>query len=51
MNNLETLAYINEVELPYSTWTPYEYPPEEPREEETSPDAKSGTEELLGSQN
>ena len=28
MNNLETLDYINEVELPYSTWTPYEYPEE-----------------------
>ena len=41
MNNLDNLDYINEVELPYSTWTPYEYPPEEPREEEASPDAQS----------
>ena len=24
MNSLENLEYINEVELPYSTWTPYE---------------------------
>jgi uncharacterized secreted protein with C-terminal beta-propeller domain len=29
MNNLETLEYINEVELPYSTWAPYDYPPVE----------------------
>jgi len=36
MNNLENLDYINEVELPYSTWTPPYYFPEEPREEETS---------------
>jgi uncharacterized secreted protein with C-terminal beta-propeller domain len=49
MNNLEDLGYINEVELPYSTWMPYEYPPEEPREGEVPPDAKSGTEELPGS--
>jgi inhibitor of cysteine peptidase len=38
MNSLENLNYINEVELPYSTWTPYEYP-DEPREEEPSPDS------------
>jgi len=38
MNNLENLDYINEVELPYSTWTPPEYP-DEPREEEPSPDS------------
>jgi len=50
MNSLEDLAYINEVELPYTEWTPYDYP-EEPREEEASPppDTKSGTEELPGS--
>jgi len=36
MNNLENLDYINEVELPYSTWTPPYYFPEEPREEEPS---------------
>jgi uncharacterized secreted protein with C-terminal beta-propeller domain len=46
MNSLENLEYINEVELPYSTWTPVVYPPEEPRSEEPAPDAKSGTEEL-----
>jgi inhibitor of cysteine peptidase len=34
MNNLEDLSYINEVELPDSTWTPTVYPPEEPRSEE-----------------
>jgi len=49
MNNLENLGYINEVQLPYSTWTPPEYPPEEPRSEEPAPDAQSGDEELLSS--
>ncbi len=49
MNSLENLDYINEVELPYSTWTPYDYPPIEPGEEEQFPDVKSGTEELPGS--
>jgi len=51
MNNLENLDYINEVELPYSTWTPYDYIPEEPRSEEPapSPDTDSGDEELLSS--
>jgi uncharacterized secreted protein with C-terminal beta-propeller domain len=50
MNNLDNLDYINEVELPGSTWIPYEYPPEEPREEKPSPppDTKSGAEELPG---
>jgi uncharacterized secreted protein with C-terminal beta-propeller domain len=37
MNSLENLDYINEVELPYSTWTPSEYPPDEPRIEEPPP--------------
>ena len=46
MNNLENLDYINEVELPYSTWTPYEYPPDEPRSEEPSQGAESGGEVL-----
>jgi uncharacterized secreted protein with C-terminal beta-propeller domain len=50
MNSLDNLGYINEVELPYSSWTPYEYPPGESREEEASPDAKSGTGELPGGQ-
>jgi inhibitor of cysteine peptidase len=40
MNSLENLDYINEVELPYSTWTPPDYLPEEPRvDEEPPPDA------------
>lgn len=39
MNSLENLAPINEVELPGSTWTPYEYPPDETRAEESSPGA------------
>jgi len=40
MNSLENLDYINEVELPYSTWTPPDYLPEEPRvDEEPTPDA------------
>jgi inhibitor of cysteine peptidase len=47
MNNLETLDDINEVELPYSIWTPYDYLPgdEEPREE-PSWDAEPGPVEL-----
>jgi inhibitor of cysteine peptidase len=49
MNSLEDLSYINEVELPYSSWMPYEYPPEERVEEEAPPDVKSGSEELPGS--
>jgi inhibitor of cysteine peptidase len=41
MNNLENLDYINEVELPHSTWTPYDYIPKEPRNDEPAlpPDA------------
>jgi inhibitor of cysteine peptidase len=51
MNNLENLDYINEVELPYSTWAPYDYLPEESRSEEPAPppDAQSGDEELPSS--
>jgi inhibitor of cysteine peptidase len=47
MNNLETLDDINEVELPYSIWTPYDYLPgdEEPREEPPR-DAEPGAVEL-----
>ena len=37
MNSLENLSYINEVELPYSTWTPPVYLPEEPGEVEPPP--------------
>ncbi len=44
MNSLENLDYINEVELPYSTWTPVVYPPEEPRSEEPTQGAESGGE-------
>jgi uncharacterized secreted protein with C-terminal beta-propeller domain len=36
MNSLENLEYINEVELPYSDWTPYGYP-EETWDEEAVP--------------
>ena len=36
MNSLENLNYINEVELPYSTWTPSDYLPDEPRGDEPS---------------
>jgi inhibitor of cysteine peptidase len=46
MNSLEDLAYINEVELPYTEWTPYDYPVE-PREEEEAvppPDVEPGDE-------
>jgi hypothetical protein len=46
MNSLENLGYINEVELPYSTWTPYEYFPGETRSEEPSQAAESGAETL-----
>ena len=41
MNSLENLDYINEVELPYSTWTSPEYPPEEPGEVEPPQDDES----------
>ena len=45
MNNLENLDYINELELPYSTWTPYEYPDEIRVEEPVPPpDGESGDE-------
>jgi uncharacterized secreted protein with C-terminal beta-propeller domain len=49
MNSLDDLAYINEVELPYTDWTPYDYP-EETRVEEPvpTPDTGSGDEELPG---
>jgi uncharacterized secreted protein with C-terminal beta-propeller domain len=43
INSLDTLADINEVELPYSTWTPYVYP-DETRVEEPSQGAESGSE-------
>jgi uncharacterized secreted protein with C-terminal beta-propeller domain len=46
MNSLENLDYINEVELPASTWTPSSYLPDEPRSEEPSPDAQTGGEKL-----
>jgi len=48
MNSLENLDYINEVELPYSTWTPPEYPPEEPREESSSGAQSEGENPLDG---
>jgi uncharacterized secreted protein with C-terminal beta-propeller domain len=45
MNSLDTLDYINEVELPHSTWIPYGYPfDEQPRPVEPSPGAESGGE-------
>jgi len=44
MNDLGTLEYINEVELPYSTWTPYGYSPVEPRPAEPPAGAESGAE-------
>jgi uncharacterized secreted protein with C-terminal beta-propeller domain len=44
MNSLENLDYINEVELPHSTWTPTDYMPVEPRTEEPSQGAESGSE-------
>ena len=44
------MDYINEVELPYPTWTPVVYPPEEPRSEEPAPDTQSETKELPGGQ-
>jgi hypothetical protein len=41
MNNLENLDHIiNEVELPYSTWTPYDYGRVEPGVAEPSPGAE-----------
>jgi hypothetical protein len=50
MNSLENLDYINEVELPLSTWTPSDYLPDEPRGDEPSPDAQSGGEKLPNGQ-
>jgi inhibitor of cysteine peptidase len=44
MNSLDTLEYINQVELPNSTWTPYGYSPVEPRPAEPPAGAESGTE-------
>jgi uncharacterized secreted protein with C-terminal beta-propeller domain len=47
MNSLEDLAYINEVELPHSTWTPYDYIiPGVTRSEEPSEGAEPGGETL-----
>jgi len=48
MNSLESLDYINEVELPHPTWPPYDYSPgdQEPRPVEPSPGAESGNETL-----
>ena len=50
MNNLENLAYINEVVLPHSTWTPYDYPPVEPGVVERSSSVESGGETLPSGQ-
>jgi hypothetical protein len=44
MNSLENLDYINEVELPHSTWTPTDYMPVEPGTEEPSQGAEPGSE-------
>jgi uncharacterized secreted protein with C-terminal beta-propeller domain len=41
MNDLESLDYITEVELPYSTWTPYDYPLLEPGIVEPAPGVRS----------
>jgi inhibitor of cysteine peptidase len=51
MNRLENLDYINEVELPYTTWEPIDYLPDEPwddepRDGEPSVDDKSEGEQL-----
>jgi uncharacterized secreted protein with C-terminal beta-propeller domain len=48
MNSLDNLEYINEVELPYSTWTPYDYFPgdKNPQPVEPSQGAESGSETL-----
>ena len=49
MNNLDSLGYINEVELPYSTWTPPVYRLE-PGVEESSSGAQTEVVELPGGQ-
>jgi uncharacterized secreted protein with C-terminal beta-propeller domain len=46
MNSLENLDYVNEVELPYSTWAPYGYAPVEPGLVEPSQGVESGEEML-----
>jgi len=42
MNSLGNLDYISEVQLPYSTWTPSDYVPVEPKGEEPSAGTQSG---------
>jgi len=44
MNDLETLDYITDLKLPYSTWEPEYYPPEEPGEVEPPPADEPGGE-------
>jgi len=46
MNNLESLDYIDQVELPYPTWIPYDYLPGVTRSVEPSTGAESGSETL-----
>ncbi|MGQ9545662.1 MAG: beta-propeller domain-containing protein [Dehalococcoidia bacterium] len=46
MNSLENLDYINQVELPLSTWTPPEYLPDESKSEQPFQGAQSEGEEL-----
>jgi inhibitor of cysteine peptidase len=49
MNSLEDLAYINKVELPYTTWEPIDYWPDEPAETEPSVSDKGEVEPSPGS--
>jgi hypothetical protein len=46
MNNLDNLDYIDEVDLSYSTWMPYDYIPGVTRSEEPATGAESGDELL-----
>lgn len=48
MNSLEDLAYINKIELPYTTWEPIDYWPDEPGETEPSVSDKGELEPSAG---
>ncbi len=48
MNSLENLGYINEVELPFTPWSPYGYLLDEPWDDEPPVDDESKDEESPG---
>ncbi len=48
MNSLENLGYINEVELPFTPWPPYDYLPDEPWDDEPPVDNEPKGDEPSG---